>query len=875
MCAPGHETGAACAGCCTTPAATPLPTDNPPGATALHARVGTHAAFLTAMTRALAASAHPELASLTTRDAADPALALLDAWACVGDVLTFYQERIADEGYLGTATERRSLTELGRLVGYRPRPGLAADGWLAYTLDPDPADVEVTVPAGAQVQSVPDPGQAPAVFETSQDLSARPSWGALRPRTHRPTPLTRDCAQGLQVIHVDGVSTGLAPNDRLLFHFDDQDPPTARRVESVHTDLMGGTTAVGLAEISVKYAQQCAESVGRTDLAPFVRLEVLRVRAAPFGAAAPKERLPEGIPEGPPQPKFREWTLDPDLYDLGPDPGQKRRVLPLDGEHPRILPGSWIVVDPPDGPDVVRRVDWARGSGLPLYGISARSTLLALDDAWFPVAVTELGGHRGYTVHVQAEALQLADEPVIDPVTHRTIDLDEVITGLPPHRTVLVTGVPADAKEPTETAETAEVTGEVAHVAATRTVTDPNRPGATPYTLLDLAAPLRRTYRRETVTLWGNVVRATHGETKEEPACGSGDASRPHLSIPLAAHPLTYVTAPDADGGEAELVIRVDESAWHETDEIARAGPAERAYALHTDATGATTVTFGDGSHGARPPTGSANIAARYRVGLGRGGNLRAGQVSQLRTKPLGISAVTNPLPTGGGTDADTDEALRARAPLPTLAVERLVALRDYADFTLSRAGVGKAAATRLTVGGREIVHVTVAGVEDAALPPDSGLITSLLTAFRRYGDPGVTAAVEPRTRWNLVVDARIGIAGDQSPALVEPRLRDRLGRVFGFGVRELGRSVYAAEAVAALQTVPGVVFVDLRRFGATRGTTAADATKVSGVAQRVFARPARLEGAPGQEVVTAADLIALAPGLADFVVLAMEVVSP
>ena len=60
-------------------------------------------------------------------------MALFDAWATIGDVLTFYQERIANEGYLRTATERRSVLELARLVGYQPRPGVAASVHLAYT----------------------------------------------------------------------------------------------------------------------------------------------------------------------------------------------------------------------------------------------------------------------------------------------------------------------------------------------------------------------------------------------------------------------------------------------------------------------------------------------------------------------------------------------------------------------------------------------------------------------------------------------------------------------------------------------------------------------------------------------------------------------
>ena len=63
---------------------------------------------------------------IQTRAPDDPTIALLDAWATVADVLTFYQERIANEGFLGTATERRSILELAKLVGYKLRPGVSA-----------------------------------------------------------------------------------------------------------------------------------------------------------------------------------------------------------------------------------------------------------------------------------------------------------------------------------------------------------------------------------------------------------------------------------------------------------------------------------------------------------------------------------------------------------------------------------------------------------------------------------------------------------------------------------------------------------------------------------------------------------------------------
>ena len=103
--------GAGCdCGCCEgTEPLTPRTIFNRPGLDALAYRIGTQSAFLETMKAELSSAA---LAGLTTREGSDPSIALLDAWAVVADVLTFYQERIANEGYLRTATERRSVLEL-------------------------------------------------------------------------------------------------------------------------------------------------------------------------------------------------------------------------------------------------------------------------------------------------------------------------------------------------------------------------------------------------------------------------------------------------------------------------------------------------------------------------------------------------------------------------------------------------------------------------------------------------------------------------------------------------------------------------------------------------------------------------------------------
>lgn len=167
-----------------TPATAPQSVVNPAGADVLSCRVGTYATLFEAMKRRLSSLDYPQLGSLRTRLTSDPAIALMDAWATASDVLTFYNERIANEGYLRTATEHRSVAELAQLIGYRPGPGVASSVFLAFTLEKDPKQsaAETLIPKGTAAKSVPGDGETPQTFETSEDLAARAEWNAIRPR---------------------------------------------------------------------------------------------------------------------------------------------------------------------------------------------------------------------------------------------------------------------------------------------------------------------------------------------------------------------------------------------------------------------------------------------------------------------------------------------------------------------------------------------------------------------------------------------------------------------------------------------------------------------------------------------------------------------
>ena len=271
--------GVAGCGCCDgTTVLTPAPVWNRAGLPAVTDRIGTHGAFLETMKARLqkieidapgpdgqTIRSYRPLQALTTRDPSDPAIALLDGWAVLADVLTFYQERITNEGYLRTATERGSLMALSRTVGYLPRPGVAASTFLWYTLDASQT-VPVDIPEGSAAQSVPGPGEQPQTFETSDDLLARPEWNALPVRQSRPQNITLLGSLTQDAVYLSAANLNLKAGDALLFVFDSSFIPTAladpsgsppaslRIVASVDNPSGGATAKVNLVPLAALLA---------------------------------------------------------------------------------------------------------------------------------------------------------------------------------------------------------------------------------------------------------------------------------------------------------------------------------------------------------------------------------------------------------------------------------------------------------------------------------------------------------------------------------------------------------------------------------------------------------------------------------------------
>jgi hypothetical protein len=202
-------------GCCVTGDQTPLAIDSRPGLQAIAYRVGTFVSFRRTMLEAIAGT--PELAALTTRLSDDYAITIMELWAVVADVLTFYQERIANEGYLRTARLRDSVLRMVRLLDYQLAPGAAASSLLAFTVD---RGKTVAIPVALRVQSVPAQNQKPQKYETVESITATPFWNKLRimPAPVATNPLARGNTQALLLPGTAGLAAmqPLAPGNKLV-----------------------------------------------------------------------------------------------------------------------------------------------------------------------------------------------------------------------------------------------------------------------------------------------------------------------------------------------------------------------------------------------------------------------------------------------------------------------------------------------------------------------------------------------------------------------------------------------------------------------------------------------------------------------------------
>jgi hypothetical protein len=169
--------------------------------------------------RAMLEFADLRLPEWTDRSQADFGMLMVDLFAYVGDVVLYYQDRIANELLLDHATERRNIINLLRLIGYELAAPTAAT--VDLDLDLDPTVPVVTIPTGTVFGSANPSEQSfeylepTLTIDVDSDQVERPRPPAAGPVRYRGLPVHHGATVPTQAF---GSSTGEPNQSFPLFH---------------------------------------------------------------------------------------------------------------------------------------------------------------------------------------------------------------------------------------------------------------------------------------------------------------------------------------------------------------------------------------------------------------------------------------------------------------------------------------------------------------------------------------------------------------------------------------------------------------------------------------------------------------------------------
>jgi hypothetical protein len=841
---------------CCEPESLPSVIYNRPGLPAFNYRIGKYGTFMRRMLNRLSSYALPDgdrvgghpLSPLSTREMDDPSVALLDASAIVADVLTFYQERIVNEGFLRTSVERQSILELARAIGYELGTGVAASTYLAFTIEDAPgAPTSAEIPVGTKVQSIPPQGKLPQAFETVEDITAHRDWNAIHPRLAYPQAVSTATEQ----IYLQGTATNLKVGDRMLIdsgglqtlvsivEFEIQlDKKQTRLAFAIPAsvspftppdDLEWGqvdtNTQVPLNKSNIttyivekKWTDDSLNAFliinqwDRRKLLTYLQNDrktnpqasgqvyALRTRVGFFGNNAPVyATLPAPANAGQPWDP-NGWAVWNDQQNTGvayysdADVFLERVVqgLSLDsGSSPR----SWAVFEVP-GDYEVYVIDSVVERSLGAFAMSGKSTGLNLIyPNGNPINKYNSYQVRTTTAHLQGELLPLVELPMDEALESdlTALNLDSLVLGLRVGQAIVLSGERLDA--PGVQASEVLIIREINHIAG--------------FTQLTFVNGRHYNYKRSTLTINANVVRSTHGETTSE-ILGNGSGAQANQRFTLRKPPLTYISAATPSGTESTLQVRVNDILWKETDSLYPLGRNHQQYIVRIGEDGKPTLIFGDGKHGARLPTGSNNVVAKYRSGIGLDGEVKEDTLTMLASKPLGVKAVTNPLPAMGGDDPEKMDNARQNAPLTVRTLDRIVTLADYEDFARALAGIGKAQSVKLWANGTQLVHLTVAGANGDPIVINSLLYDNLVSGISRSRDFAQIVRVDTFSRLLFNVDMNVAVDKRYIRNDIFANIRMALQKTYAFDMRGFGQLVTSAEVITTIQQIEGVIAVDL-----------------------------------------------------------------
>jgi hypothetical protein len=699
----------------------------------------------------------------TERNPADVGVALVEVLAYVGDYLSYQQDAVATEAYLGTARRRVSVRRHARLVDYLMHDGCNARTWVQFEVKSD----NVRVPIGLQLlTSGAEPEERPVLSDGL--LAAAPG------------PLSGPRSAAPQVFETMESVLLFAVRGEIQFHTWGEESCC----------LPKGATRAALRD----------PGNGLANLLPGDVLILEELRGPETGRPEDADRTHRQA--------VRLIDVEHLSDPLERDPADTSRALPIvevtwHAEDALTFPLCVGNMADPDDPNRQVSISVARGNVvLADYGRTLPEAE-SLGSVPSPTLVRAAVGAGDRCAPADDDALTNVVPPRFTPrlqegpLTQAT-PYDPVLINLPLDAALadLNAGrVPAAARRAFEQRNVRPSLFEVTTVQASQVWT------------ITAVSPTGRT---------GYVARRTpppHADrvlVYAPPSATAALQTDPRRAVPAISLTSTRPEDPTSTP-----------RTWHAQLDLLSSARKALDFVVEVEADGSASLRFGDGHFGERPDDGTA-FEASYRVGNGSVGNVGAEAIERALSNDsaLANARVRNPLPAQGGTDLESAEAARQYAPVAFRTQERAVTADDYAQMAERHPEVQRAAATFRWTGSWHTVFVTVD--RRGGLDVDDDFKARLRDNLEPFRMAGHDVEVDGPIFVPLVLALTVCVKPDYFNASVKQALLEVLSnRLLPDGRRGLfhpdnltfGQTVFLSRVYAAVQAVDGVASVEVDTF--------------------------------------------------------------
>ena len=832
---------------CQCDSGSPPPTANPAGLTQIAYRVADFAGFRRALLTPL--TGEQQLASWSP-GTGDLGLQALEWWAYLGDILTFYNERIANGSYLRTAAAQPgpqpNAAALARLLGYLPTPAITATGVIAAIRNAAGPGGKLTIPADMQVTSTPTADAPAQLFEVAVTQEFTGPSDALIGLPPDPA-LFQPGAQASSA-NADTPNTVLLAGHVTV--------PPGEQLILVSRGWSGTTPDWAVVTAGPATAEKDPNGPGNTRLA---------LDSADWHALAANPAADEYLLQRPTATALL-WTMptdtDTDTDDSQPASGaRRRRALPT--PQTLTVPLATLVRNVAPGDNVLFTgsvVDAARGTSGAVRGTTRTVQLVAhvtgyAEEVTRALSTTAAAGaassppdvfipHTILTVLVTGDNDDVsALRPVLGTPQAGGISMRygfrDVGTLIPTPAMTLdqlpaTVYLPADLELPAGPVALQDtngagllVTTAPADVAGSVTLEPADgEPGP-----LDspLSAPIR---------LLVNLVAISRGTTVRNEILGDGDPTAASQAFVLQHSPLIYLPPTEPGGAPVStLSVSVDQVPWVEVRAFAGQAPDATVYVVSELPDGSIQVRFGDGINGARLPLGVGNVIATYRYGSPAPSPPASQLATVLQPQP-NLGTVSNPVDITPGTApesaAQTAEAAPATVVLLSAAASDarpLISLDDCERLAATVSGVTRARAYWTWDPERQRPGIAV--YVDSETRTDAADVADAVINEPPLGLPSrVPLRADPAHGVGLVVSCQLLCSpGANLDAIKKAATEALIGGDGLFGARNMaiGQRLYRSQVEAALMVGGVIAVLDLRvhRSGPGDGLAETDPDEV------------------------------------------------